>query len=324
MGMARHAPSTYQRHYYITPYAVIGLRESTADRYAHRDDEDLANLLDESIARAVHDGHSDNVIDDGQFRRVVDLSSTTIDVELYAVCRPDARERRDVVMTILTADEASSARSSGRWQQRNATGVMVPVDFGTVLREQPLVTPPTIVPDAAVETPPAPQPEQPIIDEEPLMAKKTDPDWISRPATAKLLKANPNYLSTIATAMKWPKRKEGVLVFYGRAAVEAYQSAGLETASTATKRKAAPTPRKALAPHKATAAARDVVTPVPVAAGDAPMYLLRVSNGDKAHHLECTESELDAAWRTLVDGGTPATAIIVYRMIATRLRLELV
>lgn len=330
MGMAGHAPNNYHRHRYIGEHAIARLRERSVGRFAHRDDDDLANLLDESIAQACRAGRDDEIVDDGNLRHVVELATTPIETDLIAVCRHDARERREVVMTVLTRDQADFCRSSGKWQKRDpATSAPRPTGLAKLRDVMPaaLTTPP-------LELTPSPGPE-PIASEPPEAAPtpteetetmpKKPTEWLTRDDACKLLGGmNPNYLSTIAVKQKWARKRDGSRVLYPRDKVEAFGAGGAKPRAAriaaAHARKAAPSP----APRTARAKTAELPTPPVVADDDAPTFLIRVAGPEgERKTLECaTEGERDTTYFSLLGGGTPATAIRVYRLTAPRLRLE--
>jgi hypothetical protein len=123
---------------------------------------------------------------------------------------------------------------------------------------------------------------------------------------------------------KWRKRADQAngrsIMLYSRADVEA----------TLSMRKNGPAIKPGRKPGASAAVKVATPTPPPKTSHTAPAgaitHVLRVC-GDKpgeVRYLECTAETLDDTYQALIAGGTPATAMGVYRLAQTRLKLELV
>ncbi len=106
MGHAWRAPNaSYVRHYFIAGHAVTRLRERLENQLSatYRDDEDLANRIDQAVVDGVSAGHIETHLYQGKPSKVVSLRHT-LNEELYAVVvRNKLRGQREAVVTLLTS-----------------------------------------------------------------------------------------------------------------------------------------------------------------------------------------------------------------------------
>jgi hypothetical protein len=151
MGQAHRAPEgTYVRQYQIAAHAVGRFRERIGDTASatYRDDEDLANRIDSAIVAAVATGSVEEIIDDGEPTKLINLTQT-LDDTLFALIKSNKRSGpKEVVLTLLTAEMVETNRNSHKWV-RPGLGTLADVakvDLTRVVR--PMKTACPVVPAA--------------------------------------------------------------------------------------------------------------------------------------------------------------------------------
>jgi hypothetical protein len=132
MGKAWQAPmDSYKRNRYIAEHAILRLRErleksrAGTKEIAHRDDEDLANLIDTAVQESMDNHMFEQIVDDGDPATLVDISEKLQDA-LYAVVKRNShsgKQHAEAVVTLLTKVMVDKHRRNGKW------GNPVPADM---------------------------------------------------------------------------------------------------------------------------------------------------------------------------------------------------
>jgi hypothetical protein len=115
MGMAHRAPMDgYKRRCDVKRHAVERLRERFHEKgdLTYRDDEDIANKVDQVVTQAIGARHYESIIDRRKPTLLVDVSEALQDA-LYAIVREDRGKM--IVVTLLTKAMVEKNRSRGRW-----------------------------------------------------------------------------------------------------------------------------------------------------------------------------------------------------------------
>lgn len=126
MAMASRAPmNSYKRRYFVASHAVDRLRDRWAkmDSHRHRNDPDLGNLIDSSVASAVAHKRVEALVDDeGPFKAVA--FGQELDDNLVAVVRPNSTTSKgapaEAIVTVLGGGMAEQKRANGTWRKAGA------------------------------------------------------------------------------------------------------------------------------------------------------------------------------------------------------------
>jgi hypothetical protein len=120
MGKACKPPTqTHRRKFWITEHAVAQLRERfKREGIEHRDQSDLGNLIDSATRRAMSEGDSEDIVDDGDPATLVDLRNTLHD-QLWALVKSNACRKSNAfplaIVTLLEHWQVVRSKKSGRW-----------------------------------------------------------------------------------------------------------------------------------------------------------------------------------------------------------------
>lgn len=130
MGMGHKAPpATYRRHYWVTEHACDRFRTrlSAAEGKAnngteHRSDDDICNVIDSLVRRAVDEGKGTNIWDDGEAATLVDIRCPDNSNDLWAIVKRNTNARsRDrhpkAIVTLLYNDMVEDSHKAGKWER---------------------------------------------------------------------------------------------------------------------------------------------------------------------------------------------------------------
>lgn len=119
MGMAYQAPPTRREfRYQITKHAIDRFRERVEEEFVHRDDIDLARLLDDRLRAAVDGGNYTDIKDPSTptgEARVVRIESR-VGTTQHVVLRPDKGVASGyAAITLVTDAQARNSYATGKW-----------------------------------------------------------------------------------------------------------------------------------------------------------------------------------------------------------------